>query len=86
MVKFQFLNELVLECKGSNYEFKSKFIPCLKAYKLIAKGCIYHNMRVRDVNSKTPLLDSIPNIVNEFPYVFLDDLPGISPKKKLILV
>ncbi|XP_049406234.1 uncharacterized protein LOC125869865 [Solanum stenotomum] len=37
---------------------------------------------VRDVDSKTPTLESVP-IVNEFPKVFPDDLPGIPPEREI---
>ncbi|XP_049372584.1 uncharacterized protein LOC125837526 [Solanum verrucosum] len=37
--------------------------------------------RVRDVESEIPSLESVP-LVNEFPKVFPDDLPGIPPERK----
>ncbi|WMV51445.1 hypothetical protein MTR67_044830, partial [Solanum verrucosum] len=46
---------------------------------MISKGCIYHLVRVRDVESQTPSLESV-SVVNEFPKVFPDDLPGIPPE------
>ncbi|XP_049357855.1 uncharacterized protein LOC125822493 [Solanum verrucosum] len=39
-------------------------------------------VRVRDVDSDTLSLESVP-IVNEFPEVFPDDLPGITPEMVL---
>ena len=44
---------------------------------MISKGCIYHLVRVRDLDSENPTLESVP-VVNEFSEVFLNDLPGIT--------
>ncbi|KAH0764938.1 hypothetical protein KY285_000809 [Solanum tuberosum] len=46
---------------------------------MILKGCIYNLVRVRDVDSETPSLESVP-VVNEFPDVFPDDLYGTAPE------
>ena len=61
---------------------KGKFISYLRARKLISKGCIYHLVRVKDDSVESPSLESVP-IVNEFPKVFSDDLPGVPPDREI---
>ncbi|XP_070026426.1 uncharacterized protein [Nicotiana sylvestris] len=39
-------------------------------------GCIYHIVRVKDVDAEVPTLQSIP-VVREYTNVFSDELPGI---------
>ena len=46
MVKFNFSNERVLEWTEGNFTPKSLTISCLKACKIIYKGCFYHIVRV----------------------------------------
>ncbi|XP_070039399.1 uncharacterized protein [Nicotiana tomentosiformis] len=43
---------------------------------MIAKGYIYHIVRVRDIDTKIPTLQSIP-VVKEYADVFPDELPDI---------
>ncbi|WMV33257.1 hypothetical protein MTR67_026642 [Solanum verrucosum] len=49
---------------------------------MISKGCIYHLVRVMDVESETPSLESV-SIVNEFSKISPDDLPGIPSEKEI---
>ena len=63
---------------------KGKFISCIKAHRLISKGCLYHIVRVNDVESKVPHIESIP-VVNEFLDVFPEDLPGVPPEREIDL-
>ncbi|WMV50386.1 hypothetical protein MTR67_043771 [Solanum verrucosum] len=50
---------------------------------MIAKGCIYNLVRVRDMNSETVIFESVP-VINEFVEVFPDDLPGFPPKREIV--
>lgn len=54
----------------------------MKARKIISKGHIYHVVLVRYVEFEVPTFDSVP-IVSEFTNVFLNELPGISPKREI---
>ncbi|XP_049397310.1 uncharacterized protein LOC125861462 [Solanum stenotomum] len=76
---FNFQMSLSYSGRGGNSMPRGQFVSCLKARKMIRKRCIYHLVRVRDVESKTCSLESVP-VVNEFPKIFPDDFPGIPPE------
>ena len=61
---------------------KGKFISYLKARKMIRKDYLYHLVRVYELEAEVPTLQSIP-VVNEFPDVFLDELPGLPLKREI---
>lgn len=46
---------------------------------MISKGCLYHVVRVRGLESEVPPLGSLP-VVRDFLEVFPDDFPKIPPK------
>ncbi|XP_070029791.1 uncharacterized protein [Nicotiana sylvestris] len=82
IVSFEFPGELVLEWKGDVVAPRGRFISYIKARKMISKGYIYHVVRVKDTDAQIPTLQSVP-IVNEFPEVFPEDLPGIPPDREI---
>ncbi|XP_070002559.1 uncharacterized protein [Nicotiana sylvestris] len=82
IVSFEFPGEPVLEWKGDAVAPRGRFISYLKAIKMISNGYIYHLVRVKDADAQIPTLQSVP-IVNEFPGVFPEDLPGIPPDREI---
>ncbi|XP_070029088.1 uncharacterized protein [Nicotiana sylvestris] len=81
-MRLEFPSEPVVEWKRDNVVPKGRFISYLKAAKMIKKGFIYHLVRVTDTNAEVPSLESVP-VVNEFPDVFPDELPGIPPDREI---
>ncbi|KAH0710910.1 hypothetical protein KY284_012337 [Solanum tuberosum] len=82
IVRFQFPDEQILEWKSSSLTSMGRFISYLKARKMITKDYLYHLVRVKDSNSETPTLESVP-VVNEFLEVFPKDLPGVPPEREI---
>ncbi|KAF3640973.1 hypothetical protein FXO38_21857 [Capsicum annuum] len=61
---------------------RGKFISYFRSCKLISKGFLYHPIRVKDSNTESPSLQSVP-VVNKFLKDFPDDLLGIPPDKEI---
>ena len=81
-MRFNFPNEHVIEWNGRNSIPRGRIISCLKAGKMISKGCLYHIIRVQDLDSKIPPIESVP-VVNEFSEVFPSD-PGIPTEWEIV--
>ncbi|XP_070006582.1 uncharacterized protein [Nicotiana sylvestris] len=80
--RFYFPGEPVLEWVGNTGTPRGSFISYLKARKMIAGGCIYHIVRVKDANAEISTLQSIP-VVKEYADVFPNKLPGIPPEREI---
>ena len=82
MLHFHFPKEVILEWKGNIGTPRGKFISYLKGKKMMSKGYICHLVRVKNIDVEPPTLQSIP-VVNEFPNVFPEDLPGLPPEREV---
>ena len=63
---FKFLDEPIVELKGSSLVPMGRFIFYVKDRKMISKDYLYHLVWVKDSSLETPILESVP-IVCEFP-------------------
>ena len=60
IVRFHFLDEPIIEWRGSRLAPMGWFISYLKAKKMIFKGYLYHLVRVKDSSLETPTLELVP--------------------------
>ncbi|XP_073049506.1 uncharacterized protein [Primulina eburnea] len=66
--------------------FGNPYISCLKAQKMLSKGCQGFLAAVIDVNTEmTTKLNEI-EVVRDFPDVFANDVPGLPPDREVEFV
>ena len=84
-VKFSPPTGPTFKFKGTNTEITPKVVSMMKAKRLVQQGGWAILACAVDVRGKEETLVNVP-IVNEFPDVFPDDLPGIPPSRAVDFV
>ena len=89
-----------IDCKGKKVTLESldgvtiifkgnkqtkKFLTIIQAKKLLRQGCEAYLPHVVDNMKEVPILEEIL-VINEFPYVFPDDLPGLPTYREIEFV
>ena len=64
--------------EGCGSSLVGQIVSHLKDNKVIAKGYLYHLVRVNDLDQEVPSIVSV-STVNEFPDVFPENLAGVPP-------
>ena len=67
--------------EGGNSIPRVRIILCIKSCKMISTVCLYHVVRVKDLEYGAHQLESVP-VVKDFSQGFPYDLPGIIPEWK----
>ena len=90
-------NNAQIDCKGKKVILNSpqgrrvvfkgqkedeKFLTMIQVKKMLRKGCEAYLAHVIDKGKETPRVEDIP-VVNEFPDVFPDELPGLPPYRQI---
>ena len=68
--------------RGTSGSYPDLVISHIRAHRLIDRGCSSYLSFIRDVGAESPAMDSIP-VVQEFPDVFPEDLPGVPPVREI---
>ncbi|GJU36711.1 putative reverse transcriptase domain-containing protein [Tanacetum coccineum] len=68
--------------KGDKGVSRLKVISCIKARKYIERGCHLVLAHVTESKSKEKRMEDVP-IIHDFPEVFPEELPGLSPPREV---
>nr|GFB55132.1 putative reverse transcriptase domain-containing protein [Tanacetum cinerariifolium] len=78
------LKNKVLIIESDRNQSRLKIISCIKARKYFENGCELFLAQVTGTVSKEKRVKDVP-IIRNFPEVFPDDLPGLSPPRQVEL-
>ncbi|GKD65475.1 hypothetical protein Tco_1307583, partial [Tanacetum coccineum] len=71
-----------LVVKGDSNSSRLKVISCIKARKYIERGCHLFLAHVTEKDKSEKRLEDVP-VIHDFPEVFPDDLPGLTPPRQV---
>ncbi|XP_049386729.1 uncharacterized protein LOC125850950, partial [Solanum stenotomum] len=71
-----------VEWRGTSGSYPNRVISHIRAQRMIDRGCLSYLAFIRDVGAESPAMESIP-VVQEFPDVFPEDLPGVPPVRDI---
>ncbi|XP_049367958.1 uncharacterized protein LOC125832810 [Solanum verrucosum] len=71
-----------VEWRGTSGSYPNGVISHIRAQRMINRGCLSYLAFIRDIGAESPAMESIP-VVQEFPDVFLEDLPAVPPVRDI---
>ncbi|XP_049381156.1 uncharacterized protein LOC125845651 [Solanum stenotomum] len=71
-----------VEWRGTSGSYPNRVISHIRAQRMIDQGCSSYLAFIRDVGAESPAMESIL-VVQEFPDVFPEDLPGVPPVRDI---
>ncbi|XP_049414692.1 uncharacterized protein LOC125877444 [Solanum stenotomum] len=71
-----------VEWRWTSCSYPNRVISHIRAQRMIDRGCLSYLAFIRDVGAESPAMESIP-VVQEFPDVFPEDLPGVPPVRDI---
>ncbi|XP_073289635.1 uncharacterized protein [Primulina huaijiensis] len=86
IVKFLTNNHESDEIVGLGSSISTPIISCLQAIKLLNNGCTSFLALVSDVNMDSNVQLQNIDVVQEYPDVFVDDVPGLPPDREVEFV